>query len=89
MHEIVRGRVRQKGGSDPLFSPGLRPEKRQGVAPALFNFVMLFVVARARWALLPANPNRVSTAQFINPRKLFFRAGGHFFFAGFHRLLAH
>jgi hypothetical protein len=37
---------RKKGGSDPIFSPGLRPEKQHGVAPALFNFVMLDVLAR-------------------------------------------
>jgi hypothetical protein len=42
----VRGQVRQKGGSDPLFSPGLRPEKRHGVAPALLHRVMLDVLAR-------------------------------------------
>jgi hypothetical protein len=81
--------VRQKGGGDPLFSPGLRPEKRQGIAPALLYFVMLFVVARVGWALLPANRNQYSPAQFINPQKLFFKTGGHFFFAGFYRLLAH
>jgi hypothetical protein len=50
---------------------------------------MLFVVACVGLALFPANRKQYSTAQFINPRKLFFIAGGHFFFAGFYPLLAH
>ena len=44
--KLVRGQVRGKGGSDPLFSPGLRPEKHYGVAPALVNPVMLDAPAR-------------------------------------------
>jgi hypothetical protein len=50
---------------------------------------MLFVVARVGSALLPANRNQYSPAQFINPQKLFFKTGGHFFFTDFYRLLAH
>jgi hypothetical protein len=65
--ESVRGRVRQKGGSDPLFSPGLRPEKRQGVAPALFNSAMLFVVALVGWALPPANRKQYSATNSSIP----------------------
>ena len=45
-HKSGRAQVRQKGGSDPLFSFGLRPEKQQGVAPALSYGVLLFVFAR-------------------------------------------
>jgi hypothetical protein len=44
--EMGRGRVRQKGGSDPTFSPGLRPEKHYRVAPALSIFVVVVVLAR-------------------------------------------
>ena len=54
----VRGQVRQKGGSDPIFSPGLRPEKQHGVAPALSCLVMLFVLARMSTAASKYKLNR-------------------------------
>ena len=48
------GEYGKKGGSDPLFSPGLRPEKRHGVAPALLHRVMHDVLARAPRTSSPA-----------------------------------
>ena len=85
--QIVRGRVRHEGGSDPLFSPGLRPEKQQGIAPALSYFVMVFVVARVRLALFPANRKQYLTAQFFNPENYCSSQAGIFSLRGFTHFL--